>query len=84
MARSMGKRGGQACEEGVFPSSRFEVLKVNEFTSDRKRMSLVVRSAEGLILLAKGADNMAIPPPPLPPPNPALPCHLSACMHART
>ncbi len=66
MARKMGKRDGQACEEGGFPSSRFEVLRVNEFTSDRKRMSLVVRAAEGLILFAKGADNMAIPPPPKP------------------
>ena len=79
----MGKRDGQACEEGGFPSSRFEVLRVNEFTSDRKRMSLVVRAAEGLILFAKGADNMAMPPSAPASPKPCPPLS-SIRLHAHT
>ena len=40
----------------------FEVLAVNEFSSARKRMSVVVRTAEGqLKLLCKGADNVMMP-----------------------
>lgn len=40
---------------------KFEVLKVNAFNSDRKRMSVVVRLEDGsLKLLAKGADNMML------------------------
>lgn len=37
----------------------FEILQVLEFTSDRKRMSVVVRdhSTGGLYLLTKGADE---------------------------
>lgn len=38
---------------------RFEVLNVLEFTSDRKRMSLIVRNSAGEIkLYCKGADTM--------------------------
>ena len=40
----------------------FEVLAVNEFSSARKRMSVVVRTADGqLRLLCKGADNVMMP-----------------------
>ncbi|KAL0969639.1 hypothetical protein UPYG_G00230160 [Umbra pygmaea] len=38
---------------------RFELLNVLEFTSDRKRMSVIVRSASGQIrLYCKGADSV--------------------------
>eukprot|EP01012_Entosiphon_sulcatum_P010866 TRINITY_DN1648_c0_g1_i1.p1 TRINITY_DN1648_c0_g1~~TRINITY_DN1648_c0_g1_i1.p1 ORF type:complete len:589 (+),score=115.01 TRINITY_DN1648_c0_g1_i1:1192-2958(+) len=40
---------------------RFEVLAVCEFSSDRKRMSVVVRTRSGeVILLMKGADTMML------------------------
>jgi len=38
---------------------RYEILQVNEFNSTRKRMSIVVLTPEGkLVLLMKGADNV--------------------------
>lgn len=38
---------------------RFEILAVNEFNSDRKRMSVVVRTPEGKVkVLIKGADSV--------------------------
>ena len=38
---------------------KFQVLNVLEFTSARKRMSVVARSPDGrLFLLTKGADNV--------------------------
>eukprot|EP01006_Ploeotia_vitrea_P037460 TRINITY_DN66130_c1_g3_i4.p1 TRINITY_DN66130_c1_g3~~TRINITY_DN66130_c1_g3_i4.p1 ORF type:complete len:1740 (+),score=1035.90 TRINITY_DN66130_c1_g3_i4:2742-7961(+) len=41
---------------------RYEVLNVNEFNSTRKRMSVVVRTPEGkLMLLCKGADEVMLP-----------------------
>ncbi|RKP34901.1 hypothetical protein BJ085DRAFT_14693 [Dimargaris cristalligena] len=40
---------------------RFELLFTFPFSSDRKRMSVVVRTPEGILLLCKGADNMMIP-----------------------
>lgn len=35
-----------------------QVLAVNEFTSTRKRMSVLVRQDNQYILMAKGADNV--------------------------
>eukprot|EP01012_Entosiphon_sulcatum_P012663 TRINITY_DN1798_c0_g1_i1.p1 TRINITY_DN1798_c0_g1~~TRINITY_DN1798_c0_g1_i1.p1 ORF type:complete len:1149 (+),score=180.12 TRINITY_DN1798_c0_g1_i1:251-3448(+) len=41
---------------------RYELLATCEFTSDRKRMSVIVREPDGRIrLLMKGADNMVMP-----------------------
>lgn len=38
---------------------KYEVLNVLEFTSTRKRMSVIVRCPDGAIrLLCKGADNV--------------------------
>jgi hypothetical protein len=40
---------------------RYELLAVLEFSSDRKRMSVVVRSPQGgLQLISKGADNVML------------------------
>lgn len=40
----------------------YDVLNVNEFHSDRKRMSVVTRSPEGkIVLYCKGADEVMIP-----------------------
>ncbi len=40
----------------------YEVLAVNEFTSSRKRMSVLVRRPDGTTcLLCKGADNVILP-----------------------
>ena len=39
----------------------FKVLNVIEFTSTRKRMSIIVRTPEGQIkLMSKGADSMIL------------------------
>lgn len=39
----------------------YEVLGVHEFTSDRKRMSIIVRDSKGqALLLCKGADNVML------------------------
>lgn len=44
-------------EEGQ--ERRFEVLEILEFTSNRKRMSVIVRSPDGkLLLFSKGADSV--------------------------
>ena len=41
---------------------RYELLNVIEFTSARKCMSVIVRDAEGsIILMTKGADNIILP-----------------------
>ena len=42
---------------------KFEVLLVNEFSSERKRMSVVVRRTwnETIVLLMKGADSTVVP-----------------------
>lgn len=41
---------------------QYELLNVIEFTSSRKRMSVVVRTADNRILvLTKGADSIIIP-----------------------
>lgn len=42
---------------------RYEVLEILEFTSDRKRMSVVVRDCQNgkIILLSKGADESILP-----------------------
>lgn len=40
----------------------FELLAVNEFTSTRKRMSVLVRRPNGsYTLFCKGADNVILP-----------------------
>jgi magnesium-transporting ATPase (P-type) len=40
---------------------RYELLAVLEFSSDRKRMSVVVRGPQGqLQLISKGADNVML------------------------
>ncbi|RKP15323.1 hypothetical protein BJ684DRAFT_7178 [Piptocephalis cylindrospora] len=39
----------------------WELLKVFEFSSDRKRMSVVVRNERGIFLYCKGADNVVLP-----------------------
>ena len=39
----------------------FEVLATNEFSSDRKRMSVVVKHSEELKLYLKGADDTVLP-----------------------
>lgn len=42
--------------------SKYELLNVIEFTSSRKRMSVIVRTPENKILcLTKGADSIIIP-----------------------
>ena len=41
-------------------AEQFEILQLLEFTSDRKRMSVVVRTPEGLHLYCKGADNIIL------------------------
>jgi len=41
---------------------RFQLLNVIEFTSDRKRMTVIVRTPEGDIkVLCKGADSVLAP-----------------------
>lgn len=41
---------------------KFELLDIIEFTSTRKRMSVVVRTADGRIFcMTKGADSIIIP-----------------------
>jgi len=38
---------------------KYELLNVIEFTSDRKRMSVIVRTEDGRILcMTKGADSI--------------------------
>ena len=45
--------------EALGREERFEVLNVLDFTSTRKRMSVVIRAADGRIrLLVKGADDV--------------------------
>ena len=39
---------------------RFELVAINEFTSKRKRMSVIVKEPEGYHLYIKGADNVII------------------------
>lgn len=39
----------------------WELLKVFEFSSDRKRMSVVVRNERGIFLYCKGADSVVLP-----------------------
>ncbi|KAJ3318517.1 hypothetical protein HDU76_000813 [Blyttiomyces sp. JEL0837] len=52
---------------------RFEVLQLLDFTSDRKRMSVIVETPEGKHLYCKGADNIILsrlsPKPDLNPPE---------------
>jgi magnesium-transporting ATPase (P-type) len=41
---------------------KYELLNVIEFTSSRKRMSVIVRSPENkIIIMTKGADSIIIP-----------------------
>jgi magnesium-transporting ATPase (P-type) len=41
---------------------KYQLLNVIEFTSDRKRMSIIVRtSANKIICMTKGADSIIIP-----------------------
>lgn len=41
---------------------KYDLLNVIEFSSDRKRMSIVVRTPEGKIkVMCKGADSIIIP-----------------------
>jgi len=41
---------------------KFQILNINEFTNTRKRMSVVVRTPEGkLMLYCKGADEVILP-----------------------
>lgn len=48
---------GVAAEDGEKPEVSFELLAVLEFSSARRRMSVVVRTPEGRIMLySKGAD----------------------------
>lgn len=37
---------------------RFEVLNLFEFDSDRKRMSIIIRTKDGILMFMKGADNI--------------------------
>ncbi|KAJ3192220.1 hypothetical protein HK101_006874 [Irineochytrium annulatum] len=39
---------------------KYEVLNVLDFTSDRKRMSVIVRTNDGIHLYCKGADNIIL------------------------
>ena len=42
--------------------TRFQLLNVIEFTSDRKRMTVIVRTPDGKIkVLSKGADSVLMP-----------------------
>lgn len=38
-------------------SKRFELLKLIEFDSDRKRMSVVLRAEQSILVFTKGADT---------------------------
>jgi len=40
---------------------RYKVLQTLEFSSDRKRMSVIVKGKQGLMLLCKGADDVMLP-----------------------
>lgn len=41
---------------------KYKVLALLEFTSDRKRMSVIVQGADGeIIMYTKGADNVVSP-----------------------
>ncbi|KAI1484867.1 hypothetical protein F5X96DRAFT_399605 [Biscogniauxia mediterranea] len=48
--------------EGEFVTETYEVLDVVEFSSKRKRMSIVIRMPDGRIcVFCKGADNVVLP-----------------------
>lgn len=50
------------CDAGKRVKERYTILHVLEFTSDRKRMSVVVEDAESNIwLMVKGADQVMVP-----------------------
>ena len=43
-------------------TKKFELMNVLEFTSARKRMSVIVRAPDGrILLLTKGADSVIVP-----------------------
>ncbi|KAJ1919999.1 hypothetical protein IWQ60_007103 [Tieghemiomyces parasiticus] len=60
---------------------RYELLYTFPFSSDRKRMSVVVRTPEGIILLCKGADNVIIPRLCPDKTLPSLLTHTENCIH---
>ncbi|KAH8205053.1 hypothetical protein TruAng_000776 [Truncatella angustata] len=52
----------KSSEDGPVSTQKYEVLDVIEFSSQRKRMSIVVRMPEGNIrVLCKGADSVILP-----------------------
>lgn len=43
-------------------TQKFELLNIIEFNSTRKRMSVIVKSPEGkIVIMTKGADSIIIP-----------------------
>jgi phospholipid-translocating ATPase len=52
----------QSSADGAASSERYEVLDVIEFSSKRKRMSIIVRTPGGTIcVICKGADSVVLP-----------------------
>ncbi|KAK9770446.1 putative Phospholipid-transporting ATPase [Seiridium cardinale] len=49
-------------EDGPVSTEKYEVLDVIDFSSKRKRMSIVIRMPDGsLCIICKGADNVVLP-----------------------
>ena len=64
MGRTETKLELQTLEAGVNEpeTERWEVLHVFDYTSERKRMSVLARDPRGIIhLFSKGADSVLIP-----------------------
>lgn len=58
------ERGSKEMHVGIFGERKvYEVLAVNPFNSDRKRMSVLMRDVQGgtYWIMCKGADNIMIP-----------------------
>ena len=51
---------GKDVSTGNCSDMRFELVAINEFTSKRKRMSVIVKEPQGYHLYIKGADNVII------------------------
>ena len=57
LSSNMADRTAQATP----PFAKYKILAINQFSSTRKRMSVLVQAADGrFLLLAKGADNVMV------------------------